>query len=61
MVRRIAKGDQFKSPFTGKIFEVKKVVMDSVLLEEVGNEDRKIITETGTIISLYEKPGVRKN
>ncbi len=34
---------------------VKKIYMNSVLLEEVENENHLVITEIGTVVSLYEK------
>ena len=55
MLRRMIEGAKFKSPFTGSIFEVKKIYMNSVLLEEVENENHLVITEIGTAVSLYEK------
>ncbi len=34
---------------------VKKINMNSVLMEEVGNESRQLLTEKGTIGHFYEK------
>ncbi len=52
---KIREGDRFRSPFTKKVMQVRKIHMDSAVLEEVGNPDHEVITETGAILSLYER------
>ena len=55
IVEKIREGDRFRSPFTKKIMQVRKIYMNSAVLEEVGNPDHEVITEMGAIRSLYER------
>lgn len=54
-MEKIREGDRFRSPFTKKIMQVRKIYMNSAVLEEVENPDHEVITETGAILSLYER------
>ena len=57
MSTEIVEGELFVNPFTGKVYKVKKIHVNSVLMEEVGNESRQLLTEKGTIGNFYEKVG----
>ena len=54
-MEKIREGDRFRSPFTKKIMQVRKIYMNSAVLEEVENPDHEVITERGAILSLYER------
>jgi hypothetical protein len=49
MTNKIIEGELFASPFTRKVYKVKKIHVNFVLMEEVGNESRQLLTEKGTI------------
>ncbi|NWF92895.1 MAG: hypothetical protein HXY46_08255 [Syntrophaceae bacterium] len=55
MSNKIVEGKLFVSPFTGKVYKVKKIHMNSVVMEEVENESRQLLTEKGTIGNFCEK------
>ena len=55
MTNKIVEGELFTSPFTRKVYKVKKIHVNFVLMEEVGNESRQLLTEKGTIVHFYEK------
>jgi len=55
MSTEIVEGELFASPFTRKVYKVKKIHVNSVLMEEVGNERRQLLTEKGAIVHFYEK------
>ena len=55
MLSKIIEGDRFKSPFTGTIFEVKKIHTNTVLLEDVGDKGCELIKEINTLGSFYQK------
>ncbi len=55
MFSKIIEGDKFKSPFTGRILKIKKIHSNTVLLEDVEDNDRQLITEIVTLGSFYQK------
>lgn len=55
MLRKIIEGDRFKSPFTGTLFEVKRIHTNTVLLEDVEDNDHQLITEIVMLRSFYQK------
>ncbi|OGQ07158.1 MAG: hypothetical protein A2026_03705 [Deltaproteobacteria bacterium RBG_19FT_COMBO_46_12] len=55
MSTKIVEDDFFASPFTGRVYRVRKIHLNSVVIEEVGNEKRQLLTEKGTIVHFYEK------
>ncbi len=57
MLSRIVEGDRFKSPFSETIFQVKKIFTNTVLLEDIGDQDHQLITEMFTLGSFYQKVG----
>ncbi len=55
MFGRIVEGGKVKSPFAETIFKVKKIYVNTALLEDIEDEDHQMITEVATIVSLYQK------
>jgi len=55
MFSRIVEGEMFMSPFTGTVFKVKTIHTNTVLLEDVEDEDHQVITEIATVVSFYQK------
>ena len=55
MLSKIAEGDKLKSLFTDRVFQVKEICVNSVILEDVGDQNHRLITELATVLSLYEK------
>lgn len=57
MLSKITEGDRFKSPFTGIIFEVRRIHTNTVLLEDVKGNEHQLITEIVTLGTFYQKVG----
>lgn len=59
MLSKIIEGDKFKSPFSEKIFKVKKVYTNTALLEDVEEKGHWLITEIATVVSFYQRADKR--
>ena len=55
MFSKIIEGDKFKSPFTGRVFKIKKIYSNAALLEDVEDNDHQPITEIVTLGGFYQK------
>ncbi len=55
MLSRIIEGERFKSPFSERVFKVKKIHTNTVLLGDVRDKDHQLITEIVTLGSFYQK------